>query len=320
MNKIQRKRFYYGLVLLAWVAYILLGLAAPKNTNSSSHVHLSGAVTAILVATIIIPYLLTWLIGMQGWYHFNRFVHIASRKHLSSTQGFKFISRGLGFLVFDLIVIPFFSSARNIWIGNQHAVVGLTVASNYTHTVLTLAAFGFLFYGSIVLARTSDYAKSVRSRIIPTVVPTIVFSVLFSLSVFNNPSRQTSSQPGVFATYYLSDTLILLTIIIPLAITWLLGLQAALNTERYVHSILEPRWKRAIIRYFHGLLAVLSSSIILQGITMIGSDQLQKINLVLILTLLYLFIVVQIWGYILIKSSAIQLHRLIKAGETHATH
>ena len=311
MKKVRTKWFYYGFVLFAWVSYIVLTAAAPKT---SSTLHLSKFILVSISVTLFIPYLLTWLIAVLGLYHFGQFYRVARQKHLANSIAFGLIMWGLGFLILDLITSPFFSSFRNLWQANHRAVVELTIISNYAHIIFTLVAFGLLFQGARSLARSSHYASGVRSRPLPALVATALFTLLFSIAVFSNPTRQTSTQSGQFATYYLPDFLILVTIIIPLAITWLLGLQAALNTEQYVHSLSHPMWRLAIVRFFHGLLAVLSSAIILQGITMLGSQQLQTINLALILAIVYLFIVIQAIGYLFIKASAKQLRKLVEVG------
>ncbi len=311
MKKVRTKWFYYGFVLLAWVSYLVITVAAPKTNNS---VHLSKFIIVSLSATLFIPYLLTWLIALLGLYHFGQFHRVVRRKQLANSIAFGLIKWGLVFLIIDLISSPFFSAFRNLWQANHHVVVELTIISNYVHIIFTLVAFSFLFQGTRLLARSSHYATGIRSRPLPAIIATLLFTVLFSIAVFSNPTRQTSLQSGQFATYYLPDILILVTIIIPLAITWFLGLQAALNTEQYAHSLTHPMWRLAIVRFFHGLLAVLSSAIILQGIVMLGSQQLQNINLILILLLVYLFIFIQAIGYLLIKASAKQLRRLAEVG------
>jgi hypothetical protein len=137
--------------------------------------------------------------------------------------------------------------------------------------------------------------------------------------MFGNTSRQVAAEAGSFASYYISDPLIVLTIIIPLAVTWFVGLQAILQIERYVHSLSQAKWRRAIVNLFHGLLAVISSSIILQAITAFGSEQLQQVSLVLIVVIIYLFIVLQAAGYLFIRASAKQLRHLLRAGVPNET-
>ena len=300
---------YYSFVLIAWVGYIVLSLLAPAPKNTQ--VHLNSVLIALLAVTLIIPYLLTWLIGVLGVYHFRRFIHAARRKHLPNTAAFETISYGIAFLVLDLIAIPFFSVARNVWINNSHDVTGITIASNYTHTALSLLAFGLLFRGSRVLTRSSSYAAGIRSRALPAIIANLLFGVLFTLAVFNNPSRQVASQSGMFASYYLSDPVIFITIVIPVVAAWFLGLQAALNTERYAHALSNPGWKKATLRYFYGLLSIVSSAIILQGLTVIGNQQAQQFNLGLLIVTIYLFIILQATGYLFISSSAKQLRKAI---------
>jgi hypothetical protein len=229
------------------------------------------------------------------------------------------ISRGLGILIFDLISIPLINVARRVWVADENVAATLTILSNYFHIIIPLVAFGCLFLGSRKLVQGSHYAVAVRSTILPSLVATLLFTVLFTIAVFGNTSRQVATEAGRFATYYLSDPLIVLTIIIPLAVTWFVGLHAVLQIERYVHSLSQAKWRRAIVNLFHGLLAVIGSSIILQAITAFGSEQLQHVSLVLIIVIIYLFIILQAVGYLFIRASAKQLRHLLRTGVPNET-
>ncbi len=319
MKKNPHRLRYYGLVFAAWAVYILLTLAAPSAQNSQPQRFSSTAILFLRI-TLLAPYMLTWLVAVIGWFNFNQFAFDTQRKRAPNHAAFRLISRGLGLLIFDLIGIPMISVARSVWAENEQVAASLTIVSNYLHIVVPLIAFSFLYAGSRKLALSGRYASGLRSNMLPSLLATSLFTTLLSLAVFGNTSRQMAPEAGRFATYYVSDPLIIITIILPLAITWLLGLQAALNTERYAHSLLQPLWRRAIIHFFHGLLAIVSSSIILQAITAFGSEQLQQVNLALILAVIYLFIIIQAVGYLFIKKSAKQLSHLIKAGIPHETH
>lgn len=308
---------YYGLVVAAWLVYILLTILAPASQNTQ--VQLSEMARLVLTATLLIPYMLTWLIAVVGWYHFSRFASDTERKHTRNYVGFRLISRGLGILIIDLISIPLISAARTVWATDGNAAATLTILSNYFHIIIPLAAFGCLFLGSRKLVQSSHYAVAVRSTMLPSLVATSLFTVLFTIAVFGNTSRQVATEAGRFASYYIPDLLIVLTIIVPLAATWFVGLQAVLQIERYVHSLLQAKWRRAIVNLFHGLLAVISSAIILQAITAFGSEQLQQVSLALIIVIIYLFIILQAVGYLFIRASAKQLRHLIKAGVPNET-
>lgn len=308
---------YYSLVVAAWVVYIVLTILAPASQNTQ--VQLSSTAKLVLTATLLIPYMLTWLFAVAGWYYFSRFASDTERKHTRNYAGFRLLSRGLGILIFDLISIPLISAARTVWAADGSAAAILTILSNYFHIIIPLVAFGCLFLGSRKLVQGGHYAVAIRSTMLPSLVATSLFTVLFTVAVFGNTSRQVATEAGRFASYYIPDHLIVLTIIIPLAITWFVGLQAILQIERYVHSLLQAKWRRAIVNLFHGLLAVISSSIILQAITAFGSEQLQQVSLLLIIVIIYLFIILQAVGYLFIRASAKQLRYLIRTGVPNET-
>lgn len=317
IKKETHLRRYYGLVVAAWLVYILLTILAPASQNTQ--VQLSETARLVLTATLLIPYMLTWLIAVVGWFHFNRFASDTKRKHARNYAGFRLISQGLGILIFDLISIPLINAARKVWAADGDAAAILTTLSNYLHIIIPLAAFICLFLGSRKLIQSSHYALAVRSTMLPSLVATTLFTVLFTIAIFGNTSRQVAVEGGSFASYYISDPLIVLTIILPLAATWFIGLQSILQIERYVHSLSQVKWRHAIVHLFHGLLAVICSSIILQGITAFGSEQLQQVSLILIVVIIYLFIVLQAVGYLFIRASAKQLRHLLRAGVPNET-
>lgn len=300
------------MVFTAWIVYIALTLASPAQ--DSQQIQLSPFAIQALTVTLLIPYMLTWLVAVIGWYHFRKFAADTKRKNLPNQTSFLYLSRGLGLLIFDLILTPMFSAARKVWGQDSDTAAIFTIMSNYAHIVIPLLAFVYLYLGSRKLALGGHYGSGIRSRMLPALVSTGLFITLFCIAAINNTSRQVPTEPGTFATYYISDILIVLTVVIPLAITWFLGLQAALNTERYMHSLLLPEWRLAIVHFFHGLLAIISSSIILQGISAFGNEQLQQVGLGLILVVIYLFIFLQAAGYLFIRVGAKQLHNLIKTG------
>jgi hypothetical protein len=310
---------YYGLVFVAWAIYIFLTLIA-QPTQQSQQLNLSEATVIILRISFLVPYMLTWLIAMLGWYYFRKFARDAKRKKIPSHIGFRYIARGIGLLVFDLILIPLIGSARNTFASNEAMAVATILLSNYLHILIPLVAFVFMYIGSRKLAQTGRYAVGLRSRILPSILATLLFATLFTIAIFSNTSRQVGAGEGQFASYYVSDPMIVLTIIVPIAVTWFLGLETALNTERYVHSLRQPRWRSAIIHFFHGLLAVVCSLIILQALAAFGNQQLLQVNLALLLSVLYLFLIVQAVGYQYVKNGAKQLRSLIRAGVPHETN
>lgn len=300
---------YVILVPGAFGVSTLLSRLAPKIDNNPQH--LSTVVIAILTITIIVPYVLAWVFAVMSWFSFNQLVRSGSRSNWPYTKGFRFISFGIGLLVIDLIGSSLFSSARNIFLYQHQPAMYLTITANLFHVLVPLVAFVLMYKGTEEMLKRGHYATSFQNKLLPVLVPTTIFVLFFSLLVFRSPMRQISYNANLLPTYFLPDFLILLLVVVPLAITWALGLRVILNTERFLHS-LPHDLRLPIVRFFYGLSAVISSSIIVQALTALGNQRLQDIGLVLELIVLYLFVGLQAVAYGLIYRSAQGLRKQVR--------
>ncbi len=306
MKKI-RKWPYVLLVVGALAASTFISVESPR-TNSNPQ-QFSHAAIIILAVTIIIPYLAAWILSVMSWYSFNQLVRSGRQQHWAYAEGFHLIAVGIGLLVLDLIGSTLFSSARNLFINQHRPAMYMTIGGNLFHVLVPLLAFVSMYLGTKELLKHSDYANKIKNHWLPVIIPTVIFTLLFSILALDSPTRQISFDPKQLPIYYLPDVLIVLLVILPLAVTWALGLRVVLNTERYVHSLSHEN-RTKVVKFFYGLLAVISSYIIVQAITALGNQRLQDLGTVFALVLLYLFIILQAAAYGFIYQAAQGLRHL----------
>lgn len=314
MHRIHRWPYVLLVVgsILIWA--ILRSLSAERpDTNPNN---LSTLAIIVLSVTIIVPYFLTWILATLSWYRLKQLTLAGQRHKWPFTFGFQSITTGVGFLLADLIGTTLVSSIRNIFLYDYAQAMVLTIIYNLMHVVLLLLAFIYIYRGSKDLLGKSKYAKQLRSRWLPTLLPVIIFASFFSLLVFTGSMRQFTSKEGELAIYFLPDVLIFLTVVVPLAIAWLLGLRSALNLEQFTHSLPDRKGRAAVIRFYNGLLAVIGSSIILQALTALGSERLESLGLTQTLILLYLWVIVQASAYSLLSHSAKSLYKFVETNKS----
>lgn len=314
MHKIRRWPYVF-LVIGSIFAWVILRSLAPERQNTNPN-NLSTLTIVILTVTIIVPYFLTWILATVSWYRLKQLTLVGHHNKWPFTSGFQLITTGVGFLLADLIGTTLVSSIRNIFLYEYAQAMVLTIIYNLMHVALLLLAFTFIYRGSKDLLSKSQYAKELRSHWLPTIMPVIIFASFFSLLVFTGSMRQFTSKDGELAIYFLPDALIFLTVIVPLAIAWLLGLRSALNLEQFTHSLSDRKGRASVIRFYNGLLAVIGSSIILQALTALGSERLQNLGLVQTLILLYLWVIVQAYAYSLLSHSARSLRQFVESNKS----
>ena len=134
------------------------------------------------------------------------------------------------------------------------------------------------------------------SHLAQAVVGTLAISIPFIWFVFTNQNRLVPFASDTPATYYLVDPLIIMLIIIPTVMGWLIGLLVAFKASDSLSLVAETRE----VDFFNGIFLVVLGSIILQALISIGTARLYALGLGVILLLIYVFIAVQLVGYILL--------------------
>lgn len=141
------------------------------------------------------------------------------------------------------------------------------------------------------------------------VIGFVVFALLYTWFVFQNRYRTVSDNPLIQPVYYLSDSLIATTIIVPYVVAWLLGSLAASNILSYSHHAPGSIYRLFLKRFAIGSVLVISLSAFLQVISQF-SEFWATLGLGSILILIYVILLVLLVGYGLIASGARRLARI----------
>lgn len=177
----------------------------------------------------------------------------------------------------------------------------LTILTNYTHVFFPLAGFILMLRGLRIHANTvpQSIPSAARSgeRVIQSIGLTFLIAVAYIWLVFTNPNRQFPLTPDSPASYYLSDPMLVLTIIFPLLTSWALGIFVALETN---HRLINLGFGGRAKPLMNGILLIIFSSILLQLLLSLGSSRLLALGTGGILLLIYIFVGMQATGYFLL--------------------
>ena len=144
-----------------------------------------------------------------------------------------------------------------------------------------------------------------------------IVTALYGLMVFSSPGRQTSLDPSIRPTYYLSDSLIFLTIILPSFGMWILGILSAFQVDRFSPESFSIRQHIAKRRFVDGILTMVFASTSIQVLLALGGLRLINLGLAFIIFAVYLVLILLVYAYFLIMRGARGLLFESKQREKH---
>lgn len=304
----RRSKFIYLPVLAIWVAYLVISLTTPIHpTPKNSPLHISNQSLYWIKISVALAYLVTWMAAAYSFVKIRRYSN--SIKKSREAEGFHFLSIAIAVLVGALIAATLISSVESRITGSGGAKPALIVITNYLYVFPFLVAFGAFWKGSTHLMKG---VKPVASSITVAVLGVLLigFIYLWLNLIFTNPLRNSSGVPGVPATYYLGDSLIVLSIVIPSFVGWALSLGTVINLKNYAQKVEGLIYRKAIAAFTLGVWAVILGSVLLQGLQSLGSIRLEKLGLVKLLLLIYVFLLIQVIGYLYVALGAKRLTKI----------
>lgn len=305
-SKVAAKPYYITVVAL-WCVYLAFTFIAPNNT-ASTQMQLSDQALNLIRLTVAIPYLLIWLAATYSFIKIKRYaMGIRPSREASAYDN---IALGVFFLLISLILSVLVGSLRTFLVDYTHLRPMLTILTNYTYVVPYFFAFAFLLHGTNKLAlQKQSLTISLTKNILLGLFLT-GFAYLWLELIFSNPSRVTPGTASKFASYYINDSLLVLTIVIPSLITWLIGLRTILKLWIYRNLVKGTIYKRALSSFVYGLTGVIIGSIIIQALLSLGAQRILVLGLSGVLQVIYVFVLIQIIGFLLVARGAQKLTKI----------
>lgn len=288
---------YIAFAFLAGVIYFYFTMAAPETTSGAS-LGLTGLKLLIVKATFALPYA---LVGVIGAFAASKLKYLKTQVGDEAIRdGYGALGNGILILVTGQIFLQLVGLVRSYYPENYDLVAFVTVLTNYVNALIPIVAFFYVYRGAKIFSeKLKEKFKDIDYL---SLFITGIIGIVLVLLVFTNPIRQVSSIPGVTPTYYIPDILIAITLVIPILIGWFLGFRSAFILSESI--LMSERERINFSRLSNGLLLVIFSSILLQGITSAGTERLISFGLGGVLALIYAFVVTLGAGYGMIALSS----------------
>ena len=286
----SRTLLCYGLLAVALVTYLALSYAAPQT---SSPIKLSRLQLDLVEFSIILPYLLSWILAVYGLCTLDKYVRFG-RISNELKPAFQGIYRGLAWIIVSAVSVPVLGATRPFipHLGHQ-----LTILTNYLYIFPLLIGFWIMRQAMAkVLGKQKMPAQRWRSDEAVRALLVLLLSAFYIALVFSNGSRQA----GPNASYFLPDVLIVLTIIIPACLSWWFGFSAGFMLSEITARAESATTFRAMTRILYGICTIIFISILLQALLSLGTARLADVGVGMLLALLYVFVLWQAVGYMLL--------------------
>lgn len=303
----------HAAVAVASALYVYLSFAAPTSADSNA-LNLSELQLVLIRLTIFIPYILSWFAGLSGSVALRR---CGEWLRGEESSGFRLIANAVAVFVVGSLLSSLVGSLRSYFDEGTVWRVAVSVVNNYVYVGTALVAAIVFFKGARKLVHPKQDERAEKDDKVMSAVITVILACLYIPLVFTNPYRQIPAASGQ-ATYYLPDVVIVLTIVLPLIVTWYVFLAAMFRFNRYVLPISNEMRRRGLKGLFHGLWLTLFASIFLQILISLGSQRLTGAGLGFLLAIIYVLVGLQVVGFILIYFGAKHVRDTLEASNPQA--
>ena len=292
-------------VLGIWLIYLIMLITTPYAP--SAQLNISRAGLTLLEVVVAGMYLAAWQAAIYAYNRLTSYSLVI--KNSKESKGFRMLANSILILAVALIAATLVSSINSHLAASGHRSSLLVIITNYLYVFPFLYAFWSFWTGSKYLP------AKVKSGVSPIAVTAlfvilVVFMYFWLDSIFTNEIRTVTPDPRIPATYYLKDSLIVLTIVIPSFLAWLMGIGTILNLDNYSRRVEGSIYRRALSALSWGIWAVIAGSVFLQGLQSLGSARLFKLGLAKLIIIIFALLTIQLLGYALVALGAKRLNKI----------
>jgi hypothetical protein len=287
--------------------YLIQALVLPADAKAIARYQISATAIKIVSLVVILPLIAIWGIGFYGYYKYSSYVD--SIKRTREGKFHQLIANGLFVLALSLPINSILSNLMS-YLGRQYPNFkpGSMIIVNYVNIAMYLTAFALIYKGINGLLQVSSGTLRKRSEIYLMMLYTVIVGVFVYISL-HNPARQFPTSQTSNAAYYLPDWLIVLTIIVPYAVTWYLGMISAYRFLLYRSKVKGRLYRQAFTLVATGIATVVGMLMILRYLTTLITV-LDKLALKYLLLIIYILMMIIAVGYIFIALGAKRLKRI----------
>jgi len=281
------------------VLYAIATIKAPVPSQVNGRYGLGSSEMALLRLSVAGPFLLIWLAGVYALTRFSHYTQLLNSS--AETSGFKKITKGLWFLLIVIVVPQFINLITSYNPESLEMQKSIVIFRNYFNIALYLAGFIYIYRASRDLMSLQSVKKS--KYMWGFLILIFVLSSLYIFSIFSNDYRGISNDALIKPTYYLSDLLIITTIVIPYILIWILGTMAFVNIFTFSKNVQGIIYKKSFASVAYGLGSIIFLSICLQFLSQL-SAYFGRAGLGIILLIVYSVLIAIAIAYLFIAKGA----------------
>lgn len=236
------------------VLYLLLCFILPISGKTLHQYHFSESEYRCLLFIVRLPILAVWGLAFYSYRCLHHYVY----RITDTPEGkhFRLIEKGVSWIAWGWLV-PAIVSALLVSLGTWHHVFTMwsAIISDYAYVTVSLMAFGLISAGAYKLATESGIhltLRSLRMLVGALVALGVLFCYLMSVRLRGDLSNS-------YNAYYLPNSLVWITLVIPYLYAWFIGLFAALELvliSRHTQGII---YRQALQSLAFGLVAIIGS-------------------------------------------------------------
>jgi hypothetical protein len=261
------------------VLYVVQSLLAPVEAATLHKYHVSSFRLHELTLAVGLPYVVIWIIALVGYLRLRAYTETLGKS--KDGVAFGLITKGVFWFTFWLPLSALTSAAGSYAIFyHSSATENIIRLEVYSNVLLLVPAFIYVFQGSKALLRIT------RAR--------------------QMPFRQAATGASIYATYYMPDWLILVTIVIPRLMLWLVGILALCNILAYRQKVAGIIYRDALRHLVLGLGGVIFLVILMRLIQSLNNP-LGELSLAGVLLVVYLLLLLMSVAYVMVAKGAKKL-------------
>lgn len=304
---------YYFLTVAAAALYLYLTFNTPADPVAMERYQLTAQGLFLLRISFIFPVLFIWFAGTYAFTILSHHVHLV--RGGKEEKAFRALRTGLGIIFWGGSVLASLTGVIGNYIGRGVSDYPLrpvfTILGNYLGVFPLLLGFAFILFSAGLFFRQAPGIKVMsRNRILVMGAALLPVAYVFLNLIFSDATRTVPTAAARVATYYLPDPLIVLTLILPLFASWIMGLLATGKLNLYASFVEGKLYKKLFANFALGLNVLIFLSMFLRTLTSIGTGRLAVLGLDSILAIIYVIFLVAGAAYLFIARGVRKLSQI----------
>jgi hypothetical protein len=285
---------HWFVILSLVIGYVILFFNTPEQPNTSG-LEIGEQTRLILRMSILVILLLIWFFGSLAVV--RSFAYAKETKNDRFKALFRSIGAGMMVLTGGSIITSFVGQIRSYNPYNAEMHRAITILLNYLYVFIPFISFWYIYCA----VSHKYHARLLRNKnIIVGATITAVIGIFWMALIFTNPERQSSELNS--PSFYINDTLIIFTIVIPTILAWFFGVMATLRMSDIAVETQNVLQKHALSKIIIGIWLLIFDNILLSGLLSVGIDRLVIIGTNGIIIIVYVFVFINLFAYQRISS------------------